>query len=170
MAAIGLTIGYHRCLSHNELKLNPILEFFVLYIGLLCCARSPLTWAAMHRMHHAYSDTELDPHSPKHKGAITVLFSTFRVKSIPRKFIKSLYKNPRAMFLHKFMWIILLVTYLIAYLINPIVLLYLAALLPISFVSFGLINFFGHDENGPTNKWWINIFAPFEGNHYDHHT
>ena len=26
MAAIGLTIGYHRCLSHNELKLNPILE------------------------------------------------------------------------------------------------------------------------------------------------
>ena len=102
--------------------------------------------------------------------AITVLFSTFRVKSIPRKFIKSLYKNPRVMFLHKFMWIILLVTYLIAYLINPIVLLYLAALLPISFVSFGLINFFGHDENGPTNKWWINIFAPFEGNHYDHHT
>ena len=70
----------------------------MLYCGLLCGVRSPLTWAGVHRMHHAYSDTPKDPHSPKHIGKWRVFLSMYRIKTIPRKFIKDLLKNPRVMF------------------------------------------------------------------------
>jgi len=169
MAAVGLTLGYHRTVAHGQYKLHPILESIVVYIGLVCSACSPLSWAGVHRMHHRYADTPLDPHSPKYQSAYQILFSTYRVKKIPRKFVKDLYKNPRVMFMHKYRWYILAVTYCIALLIHPMTLLYLLALLPISFICYGLVNLFGHNDDGAVNVWWINIFAPFEGNHHDHH-
>lgn len=169
VAAIGLTIGFHRCISHREIKLNPILEAFTIYVGTIASACSPLSWAGVHRMHHAYADTPRDPHSPKYKKWYQILFSTYRIKHIPRKFIKDLYKNPRVMFIHKNKWHLFAITYFIAFMLNPLFVLYLILLLPISFISYGILNYFGHDDNGATNKWWINIFAPFEGNHNDHH-
>ena len=36
-------------------------------------------------------------------------------------------------------------------------------------LGFGVLNLFGHDAEGPANKLWVNIIAPFEGNHKDHH-
>jgi len=120
-------------------------------------------------MHHAYSDTNKDPHSPNYKKWHEVLFSLYRVKQIPRKFVLDLYKNPRVIFMHKYKWIILIATYVSLGLISTQLLLYTILLLPMSFISYGILNLFGHNERGPTNVLWINIFAPFEGNHYDHH-
>ena len=102
LALTGITRGYHRYFSHKEFKTTPTIEIVMLYCGLLCGVRSPLTWAGVHRMHHAYSDTPKDPHSPKHMGKWRVFFSLYRIKSIPRKFIKDLLKNPRVMFFHKY--------------------------------------------------------------------
>jgi stearoyl-CoA desaturase (delta-9 desaturase) len=34
---------------------------------------SPETWAAVHRMHHRYADTPLDPHSPLQRRPLTIL-------------------------------------------------------------------------------------------------
>jgi hypothetical protein len=39
----------------------------------------------------------------------------------------------------------------------------------LSYVGFGVLNLFGHDANGPTNNKFINLIAPFEGNHREHH-
>ena len=74
------------------------------------------------------------------------------------------------MFFHIYRWYVLGITYLIAILIDPLLFFYLILILPISFICYGIVNLFGHSENGAENVWWINIFAPFEGNHYDHHT
>ena len=170
LAAIGLTVGYHRTIAHRDIELPPVLETLVVYVGLVCSACSPLSWAGVHRMHHAYADTPKDPHSPKYKKWYEVLFSSYRIKSIPRKFVRDLYDNSIVMFFHTYRWYVLGVTYLIAILINPLLFFYFILILPISFVCYGIVNLFGHSENGAENVWWINIFAPFEGNHYDHHT
>jgi len=169
VAAIGLTAGYHRCISHKELSLHPLLEAIVVYIGLIASACSPLSWAGVHRMHHRYADTELDPHSPIHKKWHEILFSSYKVKQIPRKFVKDLYNNPRVMFFHNHKLAVFVVTYTAALVISFKLLLFLVLLLPTSFICYGLLNLVGHDEDGATNKWWINLFAPFEGNHTEHH-
>ena len=69
------------------------------------------------------------------------------------------------MFFHNYRYEILAVTYLLFY---PYML-YLIATFVLSYVFYGMLNLFGHDDNGPVNRWWINLFAPFEGSHDDHH-
>lgn len=172
LAAVGITLGYHRYFSHGIFKTNPyhsFIEVILLYCGLLCGGQSPLSWSGVHRMHHAYVDTELDPHSPKYKKWWQILFSTGKIKNIPRKFIRDLYNNPRIVFFHKYGKIILIYTYLFAVWINPIILYYLIMTFILSYLFYGMLNLLAHDDNGAVNKWWINLFAPFEGNHYDHH-
>jgi hypothetical protein len=39
----------------------------------------------------------------------------------------------------------------------------------LSYLGFGVLNLFGHDLKGPVNNFWINLIAPLEGNHKDHH-
>ena len=80
LAAIGLTVGYHRTIAHRDVALPPVLETLVVYVGLVCSACSPLSWAGVHRMHHAYADTPKDPHSPKYKKWYEVLFSSTGLK------------------------------------------------------------------------------------------
>jgi fatty-acid desaturase len=167
MVTIGITWGYHRCFAHNEIKVNLVTECIMLYFGLLCGGRSALSWCGVHRMHHAYSDTPRDPHSPLYKKWYEIVFSSWRVKNIPRKFVKDLYKNYRVMFFHKYGLLILLATWALALYWNVFHYLFLVYLL--SYIFYGMLNLFGHSENGPINKWWINLFAPFEGQHKNHH-
>ena len=170
LALTGITRGYHRYFSHREFETTPTIEIIMLYCGLLCGVRSPLTWAGVHRMHHAYTDTPKDPHSPKHMGKWRVFFSLYRIKSIPRKFIKDLLKNSRVMFFHKYgtsiWWAHVIITFFIfgsiAIWVNFLVVAF-------SYIGYGVLNTFGHDLEGPVNRLWINAIAPFEGNHEDHH-
>ena len=83
-ALLGISIGYHRYFTHRSFKTHQVLEYVMLMLGMICGGRSVLTWAAVHRMHHANSDTEEDPHSPIFKGGWNVLASRWRVQTIPR--------------------------------------------------------------------------------------
>ena len=42
-------------------------------------------------------------------------------------------------------------------------------LVVLSYLGFGILNLFGHNLQGPINNLWINLIAPLEGNHKDHH-
>ena len=101
VVTIGITYGYHRYFSHNDFTAKPWQEIVMLYCGLLCGNRSPLGWVGVHRMHHAYADTPKDPHSAKYQPWYNILFSLWRVESIPRKFLKDMIANPRVVFFHK---------------------------------------------------------------------
>ena len=60
---LGVSIGYHRLLAHRSYKCPKFVEYFWVLNGYLAFQSSPLWWATMHRAHHKYSDTELDPHA-----------------------------------------------------------------------------------------------------------
>jgi stearoyl-CoA desaturase (delta-9 desaturase) len=60
---IGICLGYHRLLTHRSMRLPRLLEYTVTTIGTLAMQNGPITWVATHRAHHAYSDTDRDPHN-----------------------------------------------------------------------------------------------------------
>lgn len=170
LALLGITYGYHRYFAHKNYKTNSFFEIVLLYVGLLCGGRSALTWSGVHRMHHAYADTDKDPHSSTNYPWYVILFSLWRVESIPRKFIKDLLGNPRVMFFHKYGTYIFASHWIITGLVfgwNAVII--NSMLLVLSYLGFGILNLFGHDLRGPVNNLWINLIAPLEGNHKDHH-
>ncbi len=65
----GVSVVYHRYFSHKSFTTSRTFQFILGLIGTISGQRGPLWWAAGHRKHHRYSDTELDVHSP-HNGSL----------------------------------------------------------------------------------------------------
>ena len=63
-----VTAGYHRYFSHRSFKTSRVFQFILGFLAQTSAQRGVLWWAAKHRHHHRHSDTELDVHSPRHKG------------------------------------------------------------------------------------------------------
>ncbi len=64
LTGLGITIGFHRLLSHRAFETYRPIRAFWMALGAMSVEGSPLTWCAVHRRHHAYSDRIGDPHSP----------------------------------------------------------------------------------------------------------
>jgi stearoyl-CoA desaturase (delta-9 desaturase) len=59
----SITAFFHRYLSHKTFQTSRIVQFVFVLIGTMSAQRGPLWWAAHHRYHHRFTDTEHDPHS-----------------------------------------------------------------------------------------------------------
>ena len=71
---MSVTLYLHRDQAHRALDLHPVLRHFFRFW--VWCTSGMLTreWVAVHRKHHAYCETEDDPHSPQIYGLKKVLF------------------------------------------------------------------------------------------------
>jgi stearoyl-CoA desaturase (delta-9 desaturase) len=67
VTGFGITIGYHRLLTHRAFATHTVLERGLALAGALAVQGSPSDWVADHRKHHAHTDEDGDPHSP-HAG------------------------------------------------------------------------------------------------------
>jgi len=65
---LGMTMTYHRLLSHKSWNCPKFLERLFVLFATIGMTGPAISWVAVHRKHHAFTDTEKDPHSPKHKG------------------------------------------------------------------------------------------------------
>ena len=65
-AQLGVTAGYHRLFSHRAFQAHPAVEIALMLMGTAALQGSVKWWARGHRVHHRYTDTELDPYSSKH--------------------------------------------------------------------------------------------------------
>ena len=61
---LGITIGFHRLLTHRGFNCPKWLEHTFAILGLCNLQDSPARWVAIHRMHHQHSDQQPDPHTP----------------------------------------------------------------------------------------------------------
>jgi stearoyl-CoA desaturase (delta-9 desaturase) len=64
LSAVGVTVGFHRLLTHRAFQTYPWLERTFAVLGSLSVQGSVLDWVADHRKHHAHTDRDGDPHSP----------------------------------------------------------------------------------------------------------
>lgn len=64
MAVFSTTVYLHRALAHRALNLQPKVALVFRVVIWITTGMAPRAWVAVHRKHHAFSDTPQDPHSP----------------------------------------------------------------------------------------------------------
>jgi stearoyl-CoA desaturase (delta-9 desaturase) len=67
LTGFGVTLGFHRLLTHRSLTLPRPLEYAWVLLGSLALQGGPIEWVAQHRAHHANTDRDGDPHD-SHRG------------------------------------------------------------------------------------------------------
>ncbi|MEO8270357.1 MAG: fatty acid desaturase [Aureliella sp.] len=112
----GITIGYHRLLTHRSFKCPRWVERVFAILGICSMEDTPARWVTVHRLHHVHSDEIPDPHSPRvtfwwsHMGWLMYINrQTYSVASL-EKFSKDLLRDPFYMRLetrpfHQFIYI-----------------------------------------------------------------
>jgi stearoyl-CoA desaturase (delta-9 desaturase) len=106
VCAFGITLGFHRMLTHKAFQAHPWVKTFFLISGSMAMQGPALHWAATHTQHHANSDDEGDPHSPlkslwhAHVGWILNDF-----KPDIQKYAGAMLKDPIIVFVHKTFWL-----------------------------------------------------------------
>jgi stearoyl-CoA desaturase (delta-9 desaturase) len=102
-----ITGGYHRYFSHRTYRMGRVAQFVMAFGGTMAAQKGPLWWAAHHRDHHKYADTDRDTHSPQrgfwwsHVGWI--LCDKFAPSNQDK--IRDFAKYPELRFLDKHDWI-----------------------------------------------------------------
>jgi stearoyl-CoA desaturase (delta-9 desaturase) len=64
LTGIGVTVGFHRLLTHRSFKTHRPLRGLLAVLGSAAVEGPLIEWVANHRMHHRFSDRHGDPHSP----------------------------------------------------------------------------------------------------------
>jgi len=107
-ACLGVTLGYHRLLTHGSMIVPTPLKYFFFLCGMIAAEGSPLYWVATHRKHHVLSDLEGDPHSPN-DGFWWSHMLWFKPKEGPgeleallKRWAPDMYKDPVQRFFHNF--------------------------------------------------------------------
>jgi sn-1 stearoyl-lipid 9-desaturase len=190
---MGVTIGYHRLLSHRSFRCLKIVEYFWVLGGYLAFEGSPIWWATTHRAHHRYTDQQLDPHSPRY-GWMNAYYgwifsSRYQDYISPRTQAKDLVKDPvyrfleqngnwhrahilavsigiafRIMLLLCLGWTIALASLAAGVLVQQVpLLLNVVCHLP----KLGYKNYQTGEDS--VNVWWVALLTAGEGWHNNHH-
>ena len=64
VTAVGITVGFHRLLTHRSFQTSKPVEYAFAVLGSMAVQGPVISWVADHRKHHAHTDKEGDPHSP----------------------------------------------------------------------------------------------------------
>lgn len=97
---LGITLGYHRLLTHQGLIVPKWLERTFALLGVCCLQDTPARWVAIHRLHHRHSDRQPDPHSPlvnffwSHMGWVLVQNREHSRISFFEKYARDILRDP----------------------------------------------------------------------------
>src|SRR3954452_5152899 len=64
ITGFGVTVGFHRMLTHRSFRTSKPVEYLFAAAGSMAVQGPVINWVADHRKHHAHTDEEGDPHSP----------------------------------------------------------------------------------------------------------
>ncbi|MDQ6781567.1 MAG: fatty acid desaturase [Candidatus Eremiobacteraeota bacterium] len=183
--AVGISLCFHRTLTHRSLALFKPLEYFMAFLGTLALEGGPIEWVSTHRIHHAYTDREGDPHDA-HRGLLWTHIDWLYQPNEARpdiaeqqRYAPDLWRDPVYRFLNKFplafqvllaiglfalggwSWVVwgifarLVMVYHITWLVNS------------AAHRFGYRSFRTGDRS--TNCWWVALLTWGEGWHNNHH-
>jgi stearoyl-CoA desaturase (delta-9 desaturase) len=100
-ARIGSETGFHRYFAHRSFKTTPFKEKLLLWWGTILGVGSCISWATMHRIHHAHADTEDDPHSPYFSGWIKPFLGIPEAIEYDHRVTKDLIRDKHQLFTHR---------------------------------------------------------------------
>lgn len=179
---LGITLGWHRLLSHRSFQVPKWLEYFFAFCGTLALQGGIIWWVGLHRHHHLHSDEDVDHHDSK-KGFLWshVRWMCFEIPAesdIPR-FTKDIANDRFYQFLNNYFFPLQVGLGVVLYAIGGwsfvfwgvfarLVLVYHCTWLVNSAThKFGYRNFETTDNS--TNCWWVALTTYGEGWHNNHH-
>ncbi len=191
---LGITLGYHRLLSHRSLILPKWLEYVVVSGGYLALEGSPIFWVSTHRLHHRFSDQDGDPHSPLDglwHAFVAWMWAPKVIVSAEesKKLVPDLYRDPIYRFLHcrhthfdGVLCLVLSILFRIAIysifgfwvLIANLTATAMAFIGPLLVNSICHLRRFGYETfpcgDNSRNVWFVALLSLGEGWHNNHHT
>jgi fatty-acid desaturase len=177
IGCFGISIGYHRLLTHKAFKTSKFWERFCTLWGMFAFTGSSIGWVGVHRDHHRYSDQSQDPHSPWHHGA-KMLIANYGFEA-NRWAVRRLITDKFHLFLHKYYFGLLALWCAAFFFTGGLNALMYYVLIPgcisiwVSTISnymnhkWGYITFSTRDRS--KNNWLNAIFTFGEGWHNNHH-
>ncbi|MCM8795056.1 MAG: fatty acid desaturase [Candidatus Omnitrophica bacterium] len=182
---LGICLCYHRLLTHRSFKLWKPLEYFLAICGCLAFQNGPIKWVAIHRVHHANSDTANDPHSPNkgfwwaHMGWLFAFDETLDDYKKYRNFAPDLANDPVYRFMNATHGWYQLILAVLLYLWGGWSFVLWGVVIRVVFMwhCTWLVNSAAHvwgyrtwaagDQS--TNNWWVALVTYGEGWHNNHH-
>ncbi|MCS6793811.1 MAG: fatty acid desaturase [Oscillatoriaceae bacterium SKW80] len=186
---LGITLGFHRLVTHRSFQTPKWLEYFLIFCGSLTCQGGVIDWVGLHRIHHLHSDKPADPHD-SNKGFLwshmTCWFYHLPAdKEIPR-YTKDIADDPVYQFLNKYFFPIQIALGVALYFLGealspglgwPFVVWGIFVRLVAVFHCTWLVNsathMFGYrtydSDDRSTNCWWVALLTYGEGWHNNHH-
>lgn len=194
LSLFSQTFFQHRYAAHGAFTMNRFWErffFVVAYITQGSSYMSPRAYAVMHRMHHAYTDTPMDPHSPSHdKNLFAMMWRTrntynhiFRGKyPVETRFVKNVpewnwFDTVANFWVSRLLWISLYIYIYIVFAPSAWFLLLLPVHMSMGPVHGIVINWFAHKygrvnyqtDNTSRNLFKIDWLMLGEAYHNNHH-
>ena len=178
------TIYLHRTLSHRAVTLRPRVTMVFRTLIWVSTGIRPREWVAVHRLHHAHTDVEGDPHSPRLLGFSKVQFlnaylyrRTAAQPAVIAKYAKDLKPDAwdKRFFDHSLFGLAIGITFLCV-LLGPWYGLLASVLHAAGYLLLsGAVNAIGHmagrrpAPNPAGNSQWLAWLTAGEGLHNNHH-
>jgi stearoyl-CoA desaturase (delta-9 desaturase) len=181
----GITLAYHRLLTHRGFVVPKPVEYALAVVGLLALQGAPIEWVAQHRAHHANTDRDGDPHD-SHRGMpwahIEWLFRTNKDRVAPEDRVRwaaDLTKDPVYRFMERYnVWFTVVLGLILLAIGGWSWLIWgIFARLVFTYHCTWLVNSASHavgyqtfrTGDRSTNNWWVAILTFGEGWHNNHH-
>lgn len=155
VGGLGVEVGYHRAISHNHFKLSTTAKKILGVLGLFGMNGAPMSWRAMHIVHHRFADTDNDLHSPVHGFLQSYLTYTWKVEQESKKgnlafrlAVKEMFKDPFWIFLDKWVHSIVFATLVVSFAFSPALALLISAVMITCYNQTALVNVFAHGTKG----------------------
>lgn len=178
-SGIGVSMMLHRYWTHKsfEFKSN-FVKWLCTWFAVMASRGSIIGWVYIHREHHAFSDTERDPHSPLHVGLNVFFFHRLGYKgTLNKKVIRDLLTREQVI-IDSYYVPIVLCGVLGLLLISPWLAFWawavpvtLVKLVWSSFIYFGHVSGYRNHEtrDNSRNSWPFALLMWGEGWHNNHH-
>ena len=184
LSGIGISIFYHRYLSHRCFKTHIMFEYIGTILGTLAGRGSSIGWVTIQRMHHRYADTKNDPHAPiindvpSLKIFIPKLIKGADKENINPFIVRDLLRSKFHLFLNDYYNLIIFLFGGMLALINFHVFIFFW-IIPVALTAWALniAVYVAHKHgyktyevrDGSTNSWIVSLILWGEGWHNNHH-
>lgn len=182
---LGITVGYHRLLTHRSFKARRWLAYLMVTLGALSAQAGPATWVAIHRLHHANSDEADDPHDASrgfwwaHLGWMLHLPPRRLDANFTKRFARDILEDRYYRLLDRVFFPLCLLSGVLVWAIGgwPWVIwamfLRIAAVFHATWLVNSAAHMFGYRTystgDRSTNCWWVALITFGEGWHNNHH-
>jgi stearoyl-CoA desaturase (delta-9 desaturase) len=185
----GVTIGYHRLLTHRSFRTPKWFEYLVATFGTLSLQGGPIQWVGTHRIHHKHSDEETDPHTPRHgftwAHILWCLKTTGEDGSPGASAARDLERDPVLRMLNLLHWLPSVLVAVALYFagewygglgwswvvwgvaVRTVFVFHVTWFVNSAAHTWGYRNF--ETTDGSTNNWWVALLSFGEGWHNNHH-